>query len=167
MDNRVGAGGPEVAMAVIPVKACLRDSYRMIDTYAILDPGSNVYFCSTSSMRQLGYERRRLKLKMDVMDVRHIMYTHELKNIGIYDLKQEQTFGLPLLYAKDRIPTSKHHIPIQEDIAKCSHLEGVDLPQIDAEIGLLLRNHVCDVYSPLEFKVGPPGSPHATRTRLG
>ena len=41
------------------------------------------------------------------------------------------------------------------------------MPHIEAEIGLLLGNNVPDAYSHIAMKVGPPGSPHVTRTRIG
>jgi hypothetical protein len=46
-------------------------------------------------------------------------------------------------------------------------MTGVILPEVDAEIGLLLGNNVPDAYVPLEVRTGPRGSPHASRTLLG
>ena len=43
----------------------------------------------------------------------------------------------------------------------------MELPQINAGIGLLLGNGIPDAYSPLDTKVGPEGTPYLARTRLG
>jgi hypothetical protein len=47
------------------------------------------------------------------------------------------------------------------------HLSNITLPNVTAEIGLLIGSNVPDAYAPFEVVTGPSGSPHATRTRLG
>ena len=42
--------GPEGGMAIIPVKVRLRGSCRLVETYAFMDPGSNISFCSDHLM---------------------------------------------------------------------------------------------------------------------
>jgi hypothetical protein len=163
----MGAGANDVTMAIIPVKVRLRGSFRPIETYAFLDPGSNVSFCSEKLMSELGGQGKRVKLTLNTMGESHIMYTHAVKNVEISDLSQENTFTLPTLYTKEKMPVSHSHIPTSADISQWPHLGGVELPQIPADVGLLLGNNVADAYSPLELKVGPPGTPHAARTRLG
>ena len=65
------------------------------------------------------------------------------------------------------MPVSHRHIPLQSDLNKWDHLKDVEIPEIDASIGLLIGINVPDAYSPLEIRTGPTGSPHATRTRIG
>jgi hypothetical protein len=51
--SHVGAGDEQVTMAVIPVKVHIRGSSRFVTTYAFLDPGSNISFCTYQLMKQL------------------------------------------------------------------------------------------------------------------
>jgi hypothetical protein len=162
-----GAGDVECTLAIIPVKVNMSGSSTVISTYAFLDPGSNVSFCAENLMHQLGGEGRRMKLTMDTMGVPHTMNTYAFRGLEISDLSQENTIKLPTLYTKDRMPVSTIHIPTSDDIHKWPHLREINLPQINSEVGILIGNNVPDAYTPLEFKIGPPGTPYASRTRLG
>ena len=163
--NVTGAG--DVTLAVIPVKVHVRGSLKMVETYAFLDPGSNVSFCSTRLMNQLNCEGKRRKLTLNTMGEKYTMYTHEVKNLQVCDLNQEYTISLPVMYTKDELPVPRQHIPTSEDLKRWPHLQDVELPQINAGIGLLLGNGIPDAYSPLDTKVGPEGTPYLARTRLG
>ena len=66
-----------------------------------------------------------------------------------------------------KMPVSKQHIPTSSDISYWAHLRGLDLPEIESEVGLLIGNNVPQAYTPCEFVTGPEGSPHATKTALG
>jgi len=92
---------------------------------------------------------------METMGVRHVMNTSAVKGIHITGLDGKHVVGLPTLYTKDTIPVSKEHIPTTKDISQWPHLEGIVLPEVDAEIGLLLGNNAPDVYSPIEVLTGP------------
>ena len=167
MDSHVGAGDPEVAMAIIPVKVRRRGSGRLVETYAFMDPGSNVSFCSDHLMRQLGCEGKSRRLTTDTMGFEHTLDTYEVQNIEVCDVLAKHEVVLPTLYSKEIIPVSRSHIPTMNDIKDYPHLEGVHLPQFDAPIGLLLGNNIPDAYTPLEVRVGPTGTPYASLTRLG
>ena len=50
---------------------------------------------------------------------------------------------------------------------KWRRLKGINLPDITANIGLLLGNDVPDILAPLSVKKGPKGSPLAIKSKLG
>ena len=58
-------------------------------------------------------------------------------------------------------------IPTQEDVDQWPHLDGVFIPQVVAEIGLLIASDVPKALDPLEVKHSQNGGPYATRTRMG
>jgi hypothetical protein len=167
MTNITNDDDAEVTMAIIPVKVKLKNSNRAIDTYAFLDPGSTVNFCTIDLMRRLGAGGKKARITLETMGSEHTMQTYIIKGLEVCDLNSNNSVDLPRLYTKDRIPVSSRHIPKKEDIMKWPHLSEVDLPEINSEVGLLIGNGVPDAYSPLQSLTGPPGSPHAVRTRLG
>ena len=59
------------------------------------------------------------------------------------------------------------HLSSQEDVDRWPHLNGVYLPTVNAEIGLLIASDVPEALDPLEVKNSQHGGPCATRTRLG
>jgi hypothetical protein len=57
---------------------------------------------------------------------------------------------LPKIYTKDRMPVTHEHIPKREEISKWNHLSNITLPNVTAEIGLLIGSNVPDAYAPFE-----------------
>ncbi|XP_014672653.1 PREDICTED: uncharacterized protein LOC106813111 [Priapulus caudatus] len=165
--NRRITGEGECTMAVIPVRVKMKNGLKSVDTYAFLDPGSSVTFCTEDLLREIGGSGRKMKITLDTMGVPHTMSTYTVKGIEVCDLQAEFEVCLPKTYTNVRMPVSKCHIPTQVDIAHWPHLKGINLPEIQGEIGLLIGNNVPDAYTPLEIRTGPSGSPHATKTRLG
>ncbi|XP_077978758.1 uncharacterized protein LOC144434177 [Glandiceps talaboti] len=154
-------------MAIIPVKVKTKNSDRSIATYAFLDTGSAVSFCTESLMRRLCKSGKRVKITLDTMGKPFTTDTYIVEGLEVCDLQCKNTVELPKIYSKDKIPVSQHNIPAQKDIMEWPHLQEVDLPQIDAEVGQLIGNNVANAYTPLQTLTGPSNSPHATRTRLG
>ncbi|XP_041372822.1 uncharacterized protein LOC121386089 [Gigantopelta aegis] len=171
LDDSVGvykeAGAGECTLAIIPVKVAMKDSLKIVETYASLDPGSTVSFCSESLIMKLGCSGKKMEITIDTMGKSHTMYSYAIKGLQVFDLDEENPFPLPVVYSKDSLPVTKNHIPSSSDVSHFSHLQGINIPDIDSEVGLLIGGNVPDPYSPFEIRTGPQGSPHATRTRLG
>ena len=166
--TRAGDIPVDCTMAVVPVTVRMNNGMQQATTYAFLDPGSNVSFCTDELAHKLGCSvGKTMDISINTMGDKHYMNTHLIKGLEVCDLQGENVVALPDLYTKDHIPVSRNHIPTQEDIAKWPHMNGVVLPQIDADIGIMIGNNVPDVYTPLQLKTGPCGSPHAAKTRIG
>jgi hypothetical protein len=165
--SHMGAGEANCTMAVIPVKVRMKNGVKEIETYAFMDPGSNVSFCTENLMNELCGNGKKMNITMNTMGVPHSMNTYLVRNLEISDLQSQNTIELPGVYTKDTIPVAHSQIPTQEDLLEWSHLDGIALPQINAKIGLLIGNNVPDAYTPLETRTGPRGSPHAAKTLLG
>jgi hypothetical protein len=167
LTSHMGAGEGECTLAVVPVKLRKKNGMKEITTYAFLDPGSNVSFCTEALMKELSTDRKRVRISMNTMGIPYKMNTYHVTDLEISDLKNKNVVSLPGVYTKDAIPIDRSYIPTMVDVAKWPHMNGVILPEVDAEIGLLLGNNVPDAYVPLEVRTGPRGSPHASRTLLG
>ncbi|XP_069109596.1 uncharacterized protein [Argopecten irradians] len=166
-EGRVGAGDVSCAMAIIPVKVKLKNRPHTVETYAFFDSGSSVSFCTEHVMKQLGGSGKKTQVTLNTMGNPYKMNTYALNGLQVCDLDMENVVSLPKVYTKEEMPVSQHHIPKHEEISKWSHLSDISIPNIDANIGIMLGNNVPDAYTPFEVLIGPSGSPHATRTRLG
>ena len=71
------------------------------------------------------------------------------------------------MYTRLEIPVSKEDIPTQSDVDRWPHLSGAYLPEVDAEIGLLVACDVPTVFDPLEVKHSKDGGPYAAPTSIG
>ena len=90
-----------------------------------------------------------------------------VQDLVISNLDENNFISLPVLYTRTEIPVAKDDIPTQEDIDQWPHLNGVYLPNVSAEIGLLIASDVPEALDPLEVKISQDGGPYASRTRIG
>ena len=157
----------DCTMAIIPIRIKRKNGLKEVSTYAFLDTGSNASFISEDLMRSLGCEGKRVEITIETMGSPVSTHTYSLKGLEILGIGASEAIEMPPVYTRKDMPVSHKHIPLQSDLNKWDHLKDVEIPEIDASIGLLIGINVPDAYSPLEIRTGPTGSPHATRTRIG
>lgn len=92
--------------------------------------------------------------------------TYAINGLQVSSLSMEHMVDLPKVYTKADMPVSKEH-KLFSHRKKWTHLESVDIPDIDLDIGVMIGNNVPDAFTPFDVATGPSGSPHATKTRLG
>ena len=62
--NLTNTEGPATALPIVPVKVRAQGSPFCIETYALLDTGSNSTFCFSMLLDRLGVKGKHLKLKL-------------------------------------------------------------------------------------------------------
>ena len=75
------------------------------------------------------------------------------------DLDKNNFIALPVLYTRTEKPITKANIPTREDVDLWPHLGRVYLPNVSAEIGLLIPSDVPEALDPLEVKISEHGGP--------
>ena len=119
-------------------------------------------------MKQLGICGTRTKISLTTLEKKDsLMDSFVVKDLVISDLDENVLIELPALYTRPEIPVSKDDVPTQRDVDQWPHLCGVHLPEVNAEIGLLIACDVPTVFDPLEVKHSKDGGPHASRTCIG
>jgi len=82
-----------------------------------------------------------------------------ISDLVVSDLDENVYVSIPMLYTRPKIPISRDDIPTQDDVDQWPHLQGVFIPHVDAEIGLLIANDVPEALNPLEIKHSEEGGP--------
>ena len=85
--------------------------------------------------------------------------------LEVFDLDEHNFVELPAVFLTPKLPVSKDSIPQQEDVSKYPHLSGIELPKIDACIGLLIGNDVPKALEPTEMRECNGQGPYAVRTK--
>ena len=157
-----------IGMAVVPIKVWLKAPGFPVIAYAFLDSASSSTFCTESLMRQLGVGGTRTRISLTTLEKKDsLIDSFVVKDLVISDLDENVFIELPTLYTRPEIPVSKEDIPTQGDVDQWPHLSGVCLPEVDAEIGLLIACDVPTIFDPLEVKHSQNGGPYASRTSMG
>ena len=139
----------------------------MIETYAFLDPGSNTSFCTDQLIERLDAPGRRTTLSLTTMDSENVTSQSLVVSLEVFDLQGSNSVELCSVFSWSKLPVAKSDVPLQSDVNRWPHLEGVDLPYIDADIDLLIGNDVPKALEPKEVLQSEDGGPYAVRTLLG
>jgi hypothetical protein len=90
-----------------------------------------------------------------------------IQHLEVWDLDENCSIDLPLIYTAADIPVTSKDILNQEDVDQWPHLQGVQLPIVDAQIGILIESDVPKALDTLEVRNSENGGLYATRTWLG
>ena len=136
-------------------------SYHGISTDiypAFLDNGSSSTFCTESLMKQLGIEGLKTRISLTTLEKKgSLVDSFLVQDLVISHLDENNFISLPVLYTRTEILVTKDDIPTQEDADLWPHLNGVYLPNVSAEIGLLIASDVPEALDPLEVKKSEHG----------
>jgi hypothetical protein len=155
------------ALAIVPVKVRAKGNGETIDTYAFLDSGSNTTFCTDRLMKRLNLKGEKTILSLTTMERERSESTRSIVSLEILDLSETNLVELPMVFTSPSLPVTTENMACQQDIAKWEHLQGIKIPQIEAEIDLLIGSDVPEALQPEEVRKGRNGQPYATRTILG
>ena len=162
-----GAGVSTVGLPIVPVKVKARGSDTPVLTYAFLDSGSNTSFCSHQLMEMLAVDGEKTTLSLTTLGKQNSATECSVFNLEVFDLDEHSFVELPAVFSTPKLPVSKDSIPRQEDLSKYPHLKGIELPKIDACIGLLIGNDVPKALEPKEIRECNGQGPYAVRTVFG
>ena len=156
--SKIGLAYSKIGMAVVPVKVWSKTTKTPVITYAFLDSGSSSTFCTESWIKQLRVSGTRTQISLTTLERKNsLIDSFIVKDLIISDLDENVLIALPALYTRPKIPVSKEDTPTQDDVDQWPHLCGVHLPEVDAEIDLLIACDVPTVFDPLEVRHSKDG----------
>jgi len=156
-----------IGLAVLPVKVKAPGCNRIVETYAFLDTGSNASFCSVELAKQLHLSGQQRTLTLTTMEKENSKAESHVVSLEVLDLEEENMVELPFVFTRPKLPVSTESIASQADINRWPHLAGIDIPRIQANVGLLIGCDASDVLEPKEIRASRNGGPYATRTIFG
>jgi hypothetical protein len=133
--SQTGAGKPTIARAIIPVKVRSKETNKTIVTYAFLDNGCDSSFCTESLAEQLGIKGIKTAISLTTLGKKNsVINSSIIQHLENTDLDENCSIDLPLIYTAADIPVTSKDIPNPEDVDQWPHLQGVQLPIVDAQI---------------------------------
>ena len=154
-------------LAILPVKVKAKGSDQMIQTFAFLDNGSTVSFCSEKLANQLNLSGKRTTLSLTTMERENSKTDCRVVSLEVLDLDEENLFELPVVFTRPNLPVTTESAANQQDVEKWQYLYEVKIPNIDADVSLLIGSDAPEILEPKEVIPSQNGGPYATRTILG
>ncbi|XP_054869314.1 uncharacterized protein LOC129349591 [Amphiprion ocellaris] len=165
--SQTGAGGTDSILAIVPVRVKAKKGSKVLTCYAFLDPGSNASFCTNKLANDLHLQGKNVNILLTTMGEQKAVSCKAVPDLEVSSLEDDNFIELTEVFAQKAIPVSKENIPTQEDVDKWPHLRGVQIPLINADVGLLIGTNVVKALEPEEVIRSVKDGPYAVRTALG
>ena len=156
----------QVSLRIVPV--VVGSGSRQIETYALLDEGSDVTLCSESLIKRLGIAGKPCKFTLTTVNKSNQNVTGREVRLQVGALHGGQFIDLQKVWSVKSLPISLHSLPDQSVTGKWKHLSGIHLPKIDVnKVELLIGSDTPDAFWVEEQRRGKRGEPYAIRSVLG
>ncbi|XP_073783913.1 uncharacterized protein isoform X2 [Danio rerio] len=166
--GQTGAGDDgDCALSIVPVQVKSSKGQTVIQTYAFLDPGSSATFCSERLMHSLKLKGKETNIVLKTMGNQRAVNSTVLAGLEVSNLLDDTFYSLPEVFTQERMPVSRDNIVTQKDLENWPYLKGVEIPQIPADVDLLIGANASRVMEPWEVINSNGDGPYAVRTLLG
>lgn len=118
-------------------------------------------------MHWLSVTGKKAHIILRIMGQEKVASSHIVSGLEVAGLKCDNFCELPKTFTQECMPVHRGNIPRQRDLQRWPHLKDVHLPEIDAEIELLMGTNVPKAFEPSQVVHSDNGGPHAIRTMLG
>ncbi|XP_073722599.1 uncharacterized protein [Misgurnus anguillicaudatus] len=160
--------GGRVMLKVVPVNLHYED--RTLDTYALLDDGSERTILLSTAVKALGIQGvpEDLPLRTVRDDIQVLHGSSVSFQISPF-CKPQKSYKINHAFTADRLNLSRQSYPIEQLQQKYRHLRGLPVRTLtDVQPLLLIGSDQPHLITPTEpVRWGGPGAPAAVHTRLG
>ncbi|XP_075340361.1 zonadhesin-like [Odontesthes bonariensis] len=148
-----------------PVKS--KRGQETVITHAFLDPGSTASFCTERLMNRLNLTGKKLGILLRTMGQEKVVDSYMLTDLEVAGLDSDTFCGLPEMFTQRSMPVNRGNIRHSKDLQRWPHLRHIRIPEIDADVDLLIGTNVPQALEPWEVIRAVDGGPYATKTILG
>ena len=158
----------QVRLRIVPVGVRGSQPGQVVETYALLDNGSDVTLCDRMLVEQLGITGKPRNFFLTTQERKDSEKSGLEVKLTIDSIYEDSTIQVPMAWTVDHLNISECSIPRDHDVDKWPHLNGIDLPEIDnKEVRVLIGCNVPEAFWVLEERRGGRGEPVAIRSLLG
>ena len=161
--------GERVCLSVVPVKVLAKGSNLIpVETYALLDSGSEVTLCHEKLKETLGASGTRLDFTLAGMTGSTRVESQQV-DLVVMSMDESVTVELSSVRTVKHMPITESCIAKKEDLENWPHLRDIELRQLDITSVMLivgLKDNP-SLFLPLECRAGGKGEPVAIRYSLG
>ncbi|CAM4718193.1 unnamed protein product [Leuciscus chuanchicus] len=158
----------QVLLKIVRVNLQYQD--KVLDTYAVLDDGSERTILLSSAARHLGVQGQAEDLTLHTIRQDIKILSGSRVSFTITPASQPtKRFSIQGAFAGEHLGLSQYSYPVTQLQRRYRHLQGLAIPPIDgAQPTLLIGSDNADLIVPIEpVHLGPPGGPAAVKTKLG
>ena len=163
--NNVNVKSQKVCLRILPVVVHGKDVE--IETYALLDEGSQVTLCDEKLFERLNLPSIDTTLNLNTVNQ---TVTHDCKETSfvVSSLDGVNNVSVNRAFTVTELPVSLEGLPEAGMCKVYPHLNGVDVPRVECDsVQLLIGCNVPDVFRVLDERTGQDNEPIAKLSKLG
>ena len=163
----------KIALPIIPVVVSDPSGQFLMNTWALLDSGSNSTFCTKQLINALKLKTKQTQIQMTTLGLENASVEALLADVRVEDPTREKSYLLKGVLGRDQLNIKLDSLVTQDEIRAWPHLrdiaEHLHLPDtpLNDEVHLLIGLDQPDILVPRDICRGEAGEPYATLTGLG
>ena len=139
-----------------------------METYALLDTGSDVSLCDKNLAMELGIQGQQRAFFLRTQERENSPRFGTEISLAVEPLGGTDKIEVNRLWTVDRLNASSRSIPSELDAKQWPHLADINLLSIEErEVRLIIGTNTPEAFWVLEETRGSKGEPYAIRTPLG
>lgn len=161
--------GERVCLSVVPVKVLSKGgSLEPVETYALLDSGSEVTLCHEILQEKLGASGMKFNFTLSGMTGSTRVESEQI-DLVVMSMDESVSVELSNVRTVKDMPISENCIAKRKDLENWPHLCDIELQQLDVGGVMLVigLKEKPNLFLPMECRVGRDGEPVAVRYSLG
>ena len=163
----LSGAGRKVALRIIPVKVTSNNS-EFVETYALLDQGSDVSLCSRSLCERLHLKGIQKQFTLTTVNNQNIIKNSEEVSLTVSAIDGSESIHIDKLWTVNKLPISADSIPKEDELNSWPHLSDVQLHTVDErDVTLLIGSDTPQAFWVMEHRYGQPHEPYAILSPLG
>ena len=100
-------------MPALAVKVKPKDSHETVETYALLDAGSNTSFVTESLLKKLGIKGNQTTLSLTTMGKERSPLQSSVVSLEVSNLSGQRKINIPAVFSVTKLPVSKEDIHVK------------------------------------------------------
>nr|XP_039265634.1 uncharacterized protein LOC120341224 [Styela clava] len=151
---------------ILPVR--IRANNVEVETYALVDIGSDTTFCETSLIEELGLTGKQRTVEINTLGQRPVMHDGVVVNLTVASIDDAEEIFIENVMSIDKIPVQPNPIPSEEELKLLPHLQELNLRKIkNKNVSLLIGTDCPYAHHVLEVRTGNKKQPFAQKSPLG
>ena len=167
--NSATGADEKICLSVVPVRVKAKDGNgAVVETYALLDSGSEVTLCHERLRKRLGAKGAGLNFTLSGM-TGSMTVKSQLIDITVTSIDGRASVDLSNVRTVKEIPISASCIAKRRDVQVWSHLDGIELHELNVNDVMLVigLQENSSLFIPLEYRIGGDKEPIGVKYSLG
>ena len=137
------------------------DASKTVETYALIDSGSDISLCDKNLAMELGVHGHQKTFFLTTQEKEDSPRVGHEISLTVEPLDGTDKLEVKRLWTVDRFNASSRSIPSEQDAKRWLHLQDINLPSIsEKEVRLIIGTNAPEAFWVLEERRGERGHAH-------